>query len=150
MSDNEVIQHLFRYASAFGVIPDLALRYAYSAWWAWKNTNRVPEIVSGFRSPCRQAELIRRWESGNRLGLVAKPALRSYHMTGRAIDVDDDSPGFEYFRRAMIYYGARWGGNFQNNYDPVHFDLPGNGPRPTAFELCDISQTPVKNNGTTI
>ena len=43
-------------------------------------------IVSGYRSPGRQAELLARWEAGDRAGLTSKPLVYSQHTLGRAVD----------------------------------------------------------------
>lgn len=81
-------------------------------------------IVSGYRSPKRQLELQNRWDSGDRVGLVARPASRSWHMQGLAVDVNTREQGFPFFRDIMLQLpGVRWGGNF-NRKDNVHFDLP--------------------------
>lgn len=84
-----------------------------------------PIITSGYRSPEYQRDLQQRWDSGNRKGLVARPANRSWHMQGRAIDVSTGGPNFNLFTSIMTSLpDVRWGGNFRRS-DPVHFDLPG-------------------------
>jgi len=121
-------------------------------------------IYSGYRRPDRQYELQRRWDNGDRRGLVTRPASRSYHMLGLAIDVripaivrsyspprlDESHPEvrpFMIFVAVMKALGLRWGGDF-TRYDPVHFDFPrvksqsiselisdGYGKRPPQFDL---------------
>lgn len=81
-------------------------------------------ITSGYRSPERQSRLQNRWDAGDRDGLVVRPASRSWHMQGLAVDVSTRSSNFELFRENMeSFSGVRWGGRFRNP-DPVHFDLP--------------------------
>jgi D-alanyl-D-alanine dipeptidase len=95
-------------------------------------------IVSGYRSPARQAELRRAWDRGLRSGLVARPAVRSQHTRGRAVDVQlrhlgppewgqlvtvADTP-FEWWQvlaEWLSAYGVAWGGAA----DPNHFELAG-------------------------
>lgn len=109
----------------------LALRHAYAMgvlfWFGYREPAR-PDIVSGFRSPERQRQLLLRWQSGDRAGLVAKPACQSWHMVGKAIDVETDVVGFDFYTYLMERWDVRWGGRFQNP-DPVHFDWPY-GERP--------------------
>lgn len=81
-----------------------------------------PDIVSGYRSPQEQARLLRRWERGQREGLTAKPACQSWHMVGRAIDVQTYVRGFRPYAYLLAEHtGARDGRNFD---DPGHFDWP--------------------------
>ncbi len=89
-------------------------------------------IVSGLRSARYQRALQERWDAGHRRGLVSRPASRSWHMQGLAVDVMTNHPNFPAFRWLMLHWGNRWGGNF-SSYDPVHFD------RPTG-ELLSIDQ----------
>lgn len=89
----------------------------------------APAITSGYRSPQKQRELLKRWEAGDP-GVVAKPARTSWHMEGRAIDVDTSHPNFDAFRQMWEDSGGRWGGRFSDP-DEVHFDVPGStSPRP--------------------
>lgn len=83
-----------------------------------------PDIISGFRSPERQAELLERWLAGDRQGIAARPACRSWHTVGRAWDVQTQVQGFQWYRYFCEYLGARWGGRFSSP-DVPHFDLPG-------------------------
>lgn len=76
-------------------------------------------ITSGFRSPEKQAELIRRWEAGDP-GIVAKPSTTSKHLSGKAIDISCENPSWlGYFAN---WAGVMWGGNF-SSYDPVHLQV---------------------------
>lgn len=132
-------------AKRYDVIDDVALRYAIAdaIVQALTGEDGFPP-VSGYRSPARQLRLIWRWKAGKRDGMIARPASRSWHMQGRAIDVvipaawrkstvsearrrqiidTSDSP-FPLFVRTMEAMGMRWGGWF-SGWDPVHFDLPG-------------------------
>ena len=71
-------------------------------------------------------------------GAVVKPASKSQHLIGHAIDcniIDGNSwnrtkdfksnkqtKNANAFIKAMKTNGMRWGGNFSNNFDPPHFD----------------------------
>lgn len=112
----------------WGLEYEIAWRVAAAQ--TWLQQNRIPAVLitSGYRSPIRQQLLLDRWNSGDRSGLVAKPSNRSWHMQGLAIDVDTGGIGFVVFRDVMLYYGARWGGNFRNR-DSVHFDYPIGRPK---------------------
>lgn len=90
--------------------------------WMWEYS--YPRITSAYRPPLYQRYLQRRWDAGDREGLTARPASRSWHMVGRAIDVDANADAFWKFRDLMLEYGFRWGGDFTRP-DDVHFDLPG-------------------------
>lgn len=110
----------------WGIKPNLAQIVAYCQTIMQQNGIEAVTITSGYRSPKRQRELLNRWISGNRTGLVARPSRRSWHMQGYAIDVSTriNPRSFLVFRNLMLTFrGIRWGGNF-NSYDPVHFDLP--------------------------
>lgn len=96
-------------------------------WFGYDERGR-PDIVSGYRSPERQRQLLDRWEIGDRAGLVARPACQSWHMVGKAIDVETGVRGFDFYTFLMQEWGARWGGTFQYQ-DPVHFGWPY-GERP--------------------
>ncbi|MYI68708.1 MAG: M15 family metallopeptidase [Boseongicola sp. SB0673_bin_14] len=82
-------------------------------------------ITSGYRSPERQRQLQAAWDANNRTGLVARPATRSWHMQGLAVDVSTSSENFNLFREIMESIpNVRWGGRFTTP-DRVHFDYPG-------------------------
>lgn len=91
-------------------------------------------VVSGYRSPKRQAQLLASWNAGDRRGLVAKPAVRSAHSEGRAVDLGwvwngrgiavSDVP-IEYWDFLASLFepvGVRWGGRFRSP-DLPHFEL---------------------------
>ncbi len=87
-------------------------------------------ITSGYRSWQRQAEL-KRQNSKN-----ASPG-RSRHNYGLAIDINAQS-GSTFLRKASSRdawmksgivaiaekHGLKWGGNFSNYWDPIHFEVP--------------------------
>lgn len=91
-------------------------------------------VVSGFRSPQRQAQLLARWNAGDRRGLVAKPAVRSAHSEGRAVDLgwvwngrgvsvaDTPIEYWEFLASLFEPVGVRWGGRFRSP-DLPHFEL---------------------------
>jgi hypothetical protein len=132
MSEQQYYNMLWRTALQearhYRVIDQLGIRHAYATalmWWYHGATwAERPDIVSGYRSPERQRVLRQRWDRGDRTGIVARPACRSWHTIGRAIDVQNNRPQwldvYGYYMRAL---GARWGKDF-NNPDPNHFDLP--------------------------
>ena len=112
-------------AENWGLYWQLAGIVAISQAVAYVQTGRIVRVVSGYRDPARQRRLQNLWDSGNRTGLVARPADRSWHMQGLAIDVSRrDREAFTAFRNSMEQFqGIRWGGNFRTP-DPVHFDMP--------------------------
>jgi hypothetical protein len=122
----EVVESGWREAKRVGAVDALALRHAYAMgvlyWFGYPTPDR-PDIVSGYRSPRKQRELLDRWQLGDRAGLVARPACQSWHMNGKAIDVQTRVSGFDAYRYMMEKWGVRWGGRF-NSPDPVHFDWP--------------------------
>lgn len=84
------------------------------------------EILSVFRDPKKQAELLRRWNAGDRVGIKCKPAEKSLHseMVGgkpasRAVDLHAKDPVLYSIGVEAKKYGIRWGGNWG---DEVHFD----------------------------
>ena len=81
-----------------------------------------PDITSGFRPPSEQRELISLYDAGQREGFIGRPAECSWHMTRRAVDVENDVRGFEGYRFLLTRYtGARDGADFG---DRGHFDWP--------------------------
>lgn len=84
-------------------------------------------ISSGFRDPKKQNELRKRWDAGNQVGLVVRPALNSKHShvstilrrpDAKAVDIifsDPETPGFW-----AEFFGLGWGGKFRTP-DIVHF-----------------------------
>lgn len=100
-------------------------------WYNYREPNR-PDIVSGYRSPQKQARLRRRWERGDREGLVAPPACQSWHTVGRAIDVEDHVAGFAPYAYLLSEHtGARDGRSFD---DPGHFDWPSSQSPPNICQ----------------
>lgn len=83
-----------------------------------------PVITSGFRSPDKQKELIRRWEAGDK-SVVVKPAENSQHSitkwgapASQAIDISTNNP--ELAARIALAVGIKAGYYFKNP-DRVHF-----------------------------
>lgn len=91
-------------------------------------------VVSGYRDPAHQAQLLARWNAGDRTGLVAKPALRSKHSEGLAVDLafvwrgstvpvrDTPREYWQYLADLFAPVGVRWGGTFRSP-DINHFDI---------------------------
>ena len=87
-----------------------------------------PNITSGFRDPEKQKALRDAWDSGNRAGLIRRPAETSLHSrvngsgNPSAIAIDITTTNNEYAGQIAKYLGLGWGGDFQGNgFDPVHF-----------------------------
>lgn len=129
---NRIYRAAYREAQRNQVVRELARMHAYATalmWWYYGAGEPArPDIVSGYRSPSRQRTLLNRWNRGDRAGLVEKPARQSWHMAGRAIDVERNE-WLSVYGWFMERLGARWGMRFG---DPNHFDLPGPN-RPPAI-----------------
>lgn len=83
-----------------------------------------PVVTSGFRSPAKQQELLRRWEAGDP-SVVVKPAVNSKHSTtnnGRpaatAIDISTSNKKLAAQIASALGVGA---GYYFSKSDPVHF-----------------------------
>lgn len=101
------------------------------AYWGFDEPAR-PDITSGYRSPERQAQLLRQWERGDRWGLRAKPACRSYHTTGWAIDVQTGVEGWPWYHWLLVNYtSAQSGIGFG---DEGHLDWRQFSPKPP--DIC--------------
>jgi D-alanyl-D-alanine dipeptidase len=89
------------------------------------------KVTSGYRSPAYQASLRARWDSGDRGGLVTRPAIDSKHSSGRAVDLVFAIGGraipasatpieaFQWLADLFAPVGVRWGGQ----RDRVHFEI---------------------------
>lgn len=110
---------LYARGLAAGLSRRAATGYATLGWWLEHYDIQAPKITSGKRSKARQKELQRRWDRGDRAGLVARPADNSAHTEGEAFDVSADSWTLQVMGAWAPYAGLRWGGAFA---DPVHFD----------------------------
>lgn len=129
---NEAFGQAVQAAKRSGLIDRAALSHGVGAWWVTLTRRDVPSITSGFRSLDRQGELLDRWESGDRAGLISRPACRSWHTVGRAWDVDRDAPAFEFYRLVVgNLSGVRDGSSFG---DRGHFDIPGPRRPPSICE----------------
>ena len=92
-------------------------------------------VTSGYRSPAHQAYLRAQWDKGIRAGLVVRPAERSAHSDGRAVDVQFTIGGvpipvratplaaFRWLADLLRPAGVLWGGTFRQR-DPNHFEIP--------------------------
>ena len=131
---NRIWWSAYREARRAALIEPVRLRHAWATalLWYWYDLDEPgrPDIISGFRSPRKQLMLRLRWDRGDREGLVERPACRSWHMVGRALDVESGVRGFQQYARIMRGFGMRDGRTFD---DPGHFDLPG---RPLPPNIC--------------
>lgn len=76
-----------------------------------------PIITSGYRSAEKQEELSKRYSSGDS-SVVVKPAKKSKHLQGLAIDISTSNPA----RSAQIATALKIGaGYYFKTPDPVHF-----------------------------
>lgn len=92
--------------------------------------NGAPIIVSGYRDPKRQKQLLIAWQKG-KPGIIGRPARFSQHTVGRAIDVQTKHPNFALFSQLWALTGGRVGSEFG---DPPHFDVPDpEHPPPAAW-----------------
>ena len=119
------LQPWWEYAKGWGLTDRAAILYVTLV--AWSIAYGLPplSILSGYRDPEHQAELRRRWDAGDRGGLMARPAERSAHMTGDAFDTNYDANLlgiWGYFTKFIE--NARWGGEFRAP-DWNHFDVRG-------------------------
>lgn len=116
------------------IVPDLAYRVAVAQGYLLNIGGEYMEITSGYRDPARQLQLQNRWDSGDRAGLTSRPATYSWHMQGRAVDVQWKSPSIEVFIRLLKQWDVRWGGDFKRP-SKNHFDWPHGGERKSITEL---------------
>lgn len=110
---------LYARGLAAGLTRRAAEGYATLGWWLEHYDIQAPKISSGRRSRSKQLEMQRRWDRGDRRGLVTRPATNSAHLDGEAFDVAADSWTLQVMGAWAPHAGLRWGGAFQ---DPVHFD----------------------------
>ena len=99
-------------------------------------TDYVVLITNGYRSVEKQVELVNNFQE---TGKDPRPAIpgKSLHQYGLAIDINlrgsdgklisTESSDEEWRETGVVdianRLGLRWGGNFKNNDDPIHFDL---------------------------
>ena len=121
--DEKLFLKFFRQGADKGLSIEAAYVFALLAWnWSLLG-GKVPRITSGRRSRAHQLSLRRRWEMGDRRGLVVQPALQSAHTSGDAFDVERGEH-IAVWGRWIQSIGGRWGGTFSTP-DPVHFDIRG-------------------------
>lgn len=85
----------------------------------------VPMITSGFRTAADQQRMLHGASGPNPAAAV------SWHQAGMAVDFNTMGGNFAAIKAAMTAQGLTWGGTFRRP-DPVHFQLPAAGTRPTA------------------
>lgn len=96
--------------------------------------NLTLQVVSGFRSSAHQAQLMARWNAGDRRGIASRPAARSKHSEGLAVDLgfvwigrgltvaETPRAYWEFLADLLRPVGVRWGGTFTPP-DMNHFDI---------------------------
>jgi len=104
---------------------------------AWGMNAKYGLVVSSdFRSKSKQAEMRARWDRGDRKGLACRPAAKSAHSGGFAVDMNVSSLGLtkdnyttsenqdrmKELSATAAEYGFSYGGDFQN-VDVPHFYL---------------------------
>ena len=79
-------------------------------------------VTSARRSADYQRQLRERWDAGDRVGLVTRPAEASLHEQGRAVDltIDGNLKALRELGQWAEAKGYGWGGDA----DPVHFVFP--------------------------
>jgi hypothetical protein len=84
-----------------------------------------PTITSVYRSEQHQAELLARWNAGDRAGLVYKPAIHSDHSltvsgspASKAIDIDLRTKNYSLGAQIAHAIGVKTGYEIG---DPVHY-----------------------------
>jgi hypothetical protein len=89
-----------------------------------------PAVISECRSASEQAELLRRWDAGDRAGIRARPGSTSWHIPDadgfcRAFDLGNTDTWLNLIGPMVVkkFPFARWGGNFLPKDEP-HFELP--------------------------
>lgn len=92
----------------------------------------APGIVRGLVSAERQRELFRLWLAGDPR-VTFRPAARSWHLLGRAIDLRKGSPTFDAFRVGWAVVTRGFGRDGASFGDLGHFDVPGDQLPPAAF-----------------
>lgn len=103
---------------------------------AAENPGITLRVVSGYRSTEYQAQLRQRWDSGDRAGLLVRPAANSRHSSGLAVDLAFSWEGypvpvretprqyFQYLAEILAPVGVVWGGTF-GTPDMNHFEIRG-------------------------
>ena len=127
---------------------------------AWKDLGAKIRINSVYRTPERQAELLREYNA-NPSG-KARPGTRSYHLYGMAMDFNPTLADGTKLGKSFSSYGSNslaaawidsglvaagervnlyWGGRFPDNYDPIHFDF-----RNVAISINSLSSLVTSQN----
>jgi hypothetical protein len=109
---------------------------------AWKDLGAKIQINSVYRTPARQAELLREYNANP--SEKVRPGTKSYHLYGMAMDFNPTLADGTKLGKSFSSYGNNslaaawvasgivaageevnlyWGGRFSNNYDPIHFDF---------------------------
>ena len=120
--------------------PDFAVHVKSFLRQLWNDKQIKMRLNSGYRSAEKQQKLYQQWVDGGKKGVRPASGL-SYHNLGMAIDGTPTLPdGTTLMKEAAgrseapLYIdsgivsvgdqnGLYWGGRFQSNYDPIHFDF---------------------------
>lgn len=99
-----------------------------------ENPGVTLRVVSGYRSAIYQDQLRERWDRGDRAGIFARPAVKSRHSSGLAVDLAFSWQGypvpvretprqyFAYLAEILAPVGVIWGGTFRSP-DLNHFEV---------------------------
>ena len=101
-----------------------------------ENPGVTLRVVSGYRSAEYQDQLRKKWDSGDRFGILVRPAAHSRHSSGLAVDLAFSWEGypvpvretqrqyFSYLAEILAPVGVIWGGTFRSP-DVNHFEIRG-------------------------
>jgi len=109
----------------FGINIDLAKKISLLIFYAAMNGIAFT-INSGWRDPAKQKAMQKRWDAGDRSGMIVRPANISKHsITGWLAGPDSHAIDISFSRPELIghwsaFFGLKWGGNFKKP-DKVHF-----------------------------
>lgn len=92
----------------------------------------APNIIRGAVTARRQRQLFQLWLAGDSR-VSFRPARQSWHLDGRALDADRNSPTFPAFRRGWSVVARDTGRDGVSFGDEGHFDMPGDRLPPPAF-----------------
>lgn len=116
-------RRLYSQGRSAGLDRDTAAAYATLAWWGEWYGLPAATIADGKRDPRRTRDLQRRWDQGDRAGLVVRPASNSKHHDGRAFDLHR-VPHLWVYGAWSPAVNLEWGGTYATP-DDIHFEQRG-------------------------